>query len=80
MSRVVNVKFELCRRDAFGLFEVVGVFYDVNMAYEAGRMLSCKFKEDLHIIQSLTGYVASSEPLLHINWQREYKILSLGVL
>lgn len=82
MSKAVKEEFRLCRKDASGLYEVVGVFYDVNVAHQAGRILSCKFKEDLFVIQYIDGCAISislSSPL-RIDWQREYGILRLGVL
>lgn len=82
MSNVVKEEFRLCRKDASGLYEVVGVFYDVNVAHQAGRILSCKFKEDLFVIHYIDGCAISisfSSPL-RIDWQREFSMLRLGVL
>lgn len=82
MSKVIKEEFRLCRGDVSGLYEVVGVFYDVNLACQAGRILSCQLKEDLFVIQYIDGCAISislSSPL-RIDWQREYSILRLGVL
>lgn len=80
MSKVIKEEFRLCREDVSGLYEVVGVFYDVNLACQAGRILSCQLKEDLFVIQYIDGCAISISFSFRIDWQREYSILRLGVL
>lgn len=69
MSKIWNEEFKLCLVDSSGMFEVIAVFYDVDIARQVGRILSSFYKRNLFIVHYIDGSAVCSMGFpLRIEW------------